>query len=100
MGKGEIARYEQCLLFQQCFQKACFPEASKGVIVWEWVNCLPKDKILYFSKSKACAANKINMTQTQTFVLEMVEIIVLKGENAAYQHFFFPPLPFSKVFFL
>ena len=37
MGKGEIARYEQFLLFPQCFQKACFPGASKGVIVWEWV---------------------------------------------------------------
>ena len=21
----------------QCFEKACFPGASKGVIVWEWV---------------------------------------------------------------
>ena len=29
--------YEQFLLFPQCFQKACFPGASKGVIVWEWV---------------------------------------------------------------
>ena len=37
MGKGEIARYEQFLLFLQCFQKACFPGALKGVIVWEWV---------------------------------------------------------------
>ena len=37
VGKGEIACYEQFLLFPQCFQKACFPEASKGVIVWEWV---------------------------------------------------------------
>ena len=37
MGKGEIAHYEQFLLFLQCFQKACFPGASKGVIVWEWV---------------------------------------------------------------
>ena len=37
VGKGEIARYEQFLLFPQCFQKACFPGASKGV-VWEWVN--------------------------------------------------------------
>ena len=37
MGKGEIARDEQFLLFPQCFQKACFPGASKGVIVWEWV---------------------------------------------------------------
>ena len=37
VGKGEIACYEQFLLFPQCFQKACFPQASKGVIVWEWV---------------------------------------------------------------
>ena len=36
-GKGENARYEQFLLFPQCFQKACLPRASKGVIVWEWV---------------------------------------------------------------
>ena len=35
--KGEIAHYEQFLLFPQCFQKACFPGASKCVIVWEWV---------------------------------------------------------------
>ena len=33
----EIARNEQFLLFPQCFQKACFPRESKGVIVWELV---------------------------------------------------------------
>ena len=38
VGKGEIARYEQFLFFPQCFQKACFPGASKGVTVCEWVN--------------------------------------------------------------
>ena len=38
LGKGEIACYEQFLLFPQCFQQACYPGASKGVIVWEWVN--------------------------------------------------------------
>ena len=38
VGKGEIARCEQFLLFPKCFQKACFPGASKGVVVWEWVN--------------------------------------------------------------
>ena len=43
VGKGEIARYEQFLLFPQCFQKACFPGASKGVIVWKWV----KKKVPY-----------------------------------------------------
>ena len=43
--KGEIARYEQSLLFPQCFQKARFLGASKGVIVWEWV----KGGYLYFT---------------------------------------------------
>ena len=38
VGKGEIARYKQFLLFPQCFQKACFSWASKGVIVWGWIN--------------------------------------------------------------
>ena len=40
VGKGEIARYEQFLHFPQCFQKASFPGAPKGVIVWEWVNAV------------------------------------------------------------
>ena len=35
VGKGEIACYEQFLLFPQFFQKACFPWTSKGDIVWE-----------------------------------------------------------------
>ena len=49
MGKGEIARYEQFLLFPQCFQKACFPGASKGVIVWEWVKI---HLLLFLARSK------------------------------------------------
>ena len=49
VGKREIARYEQFLLFPLCFQKACFLRGSKGVIVWEWVKshsicCLPKEE--------------------------------------------------------
>ena len=37
VGKGKIARFDQFLLLPKCFQKACFPGASKSVIVWEWV---------------------------------------------------------------
>ena len=51
VGKGEIACYVQFLLFPQCFQKACFPGASKGVIVWEWVkenSCVT----MYYNRSK------------------------------------------------
>ena len=43
--KEKIACYEQFLLFPQCFQKACFPGASKGVIVWEWVNKIQVNSI-------------------------------------------------------
>ena len=60
VGNGEIVnRNEQFLLFPQCFQKACFPGASKGVIVWDWVkqlnslNRLPDMPILRSSNSAA-----------------------------------------------
>ena len=33
MGKGEIARYEQFLLF--CFQKTCTADTKKPGLVWE-----------------------------------------------------------------
>ena len=48
MGKGEIAWYKQFLLYQG-FQKASFPDPSKGVIVWEWV----KDIVGYLPCFKA-----------------------------------------------
>ena len=124
MGKGEIACYEQFLLFPQCFQKVCF--TSKGVIVWEWVkqrkksiylayeitlernqqlehtfryitlNSLPKDEVLELSKLKAFADDKIDVTQKLKFGLQRIENIVGKGENA------FSPFPsmFSKDPFL
>ena len=45
VGKGEIACYKQFLLFPQFFQKACFPVASKGVIVWEWVKLTTVEEV-------------------------------------------------------
>ena len=85
VGKGKIARHKQFLLFPQCFQKVCVSEASKGVIVWEWVNSLPKDKILELSKLKIFADDKIIVNQKLKFVLRMVENNVGKGETAGYQ---------------
>ena len=40
VGKGQNASYQHFLLFPLCFQKASTPDASKGVIVWEWVKGL------------------------------------------------------------
>ena len=37
VGKGENAGYQHFLHVPQCFEKACFSGASKGVLVWEWV---------------------------------------------------------------
>ena len=38
VGKGEIACYEQFLLFLQCFQMTCTADAYKPGLVWERVN--------------------------------------------------------------
>ena len=35
MGKGEIARYEQFLLFPQCFQNTYSADWLKPGLVWE-----------------------------------------------------------------
>ena len=96
-----IARYEQFLLFPKCFQKACFPEASKGVTVWEWVKSLPKNKILEITKFKAFAENKINVVHMMISVFNRSQNIVGKGENAGYQYFLLFPQCYQKfVFFL
>ena len=90
VGKGEIARYEQFLIFPQCFQKVCFRGASKGVLVREWVelfNSLPNDRILNWSKLKAFAEDKIKASQNMKFVLRSVENIEGKEESAGDQHF-------------
>ena len=42
-GKGEIAPYEQFLLFPQCFQKTCIVDTYKPGLVWKRV----KTKMLY-----------------------------------------------------
>ena len=73
MGKGEIALYEQFLNFPQCFQKACFPGASKGVIVWEWVK---HDNVLDQSTFKVYTDNNINKVGELKFVVERVDKIL------------------------
>ena len=40
VGKEEIARYEQFILFPSCFQKTCTVDTSKQRLVWERVDTL------------------------------------------------------------
>ena len=97
VGKGEIARYEQFLLFPQCFQKGCFPRASKGVVVWEWVNLFPHDKVLDQTKLKVFADDNSNVTKMIISVFDRVENILENGEIACTGNLSFPQNVFYSI---
>ena len=62
-------------------------------------NALPYNRILDLYRLKAFADDKINVTQNLKFILERVENIVGKGENACYKHFLLLPQYFQSFFF-
>ena len=55
--------------------------------MWEWVNSLPKDKILDWSKLKAFADENFKIAKTMISVCDRAENVVGIGENAGFQHF-------------
>ena len=57
VGKGEIACTSNFSFTPQYFQKASFPDPSKGVVVWEWDNVLPELKIKLY---KHCSVIVVN----------------------------------------
>ena len=59
-------------------------------------NPSPNDNILDWSKLKALADDKLNVTHKLKFVSERIENILGKGENAGYQHFLLFPKCFQK----
>ena len=63
------------------------------------VSSSPNDKILDWSKLKAFADDQLNASRTPKFLLDRVENIVGKGENAGYQHFFLFPKCFQEPSF-
>ena len=87
LGKGEIARYEQFLLFPQCFLKAWFPEAPKGVIVWEWVKNSERTlrSFIWLAETEYLGQSETLMTHR----IEAFENFSGKGENAGHHHFSF-----------
>ena len=56
----------------------------KKNVEWFKFNSLPYDMILDWSKLKAFADDKINVSDNLKCVLERVENIMGKGENAGY----------------
>ena len=93
-GKKTLWEKEQFLLFPQCFQKACFPGASKGVIVWEWVNSF-QNNILHWSKLKAFEDEKFSIAKMMISLCHRAENIVGKGKSTGYQHFLLFPQYFQ-----
>ena len=84
-GKGENADYQHFLLFPQCFEKASFPDMSKGVIVWEWVSeswilcrfcCFlpfPKQTSVFSVIFILSSANALNLDQSKIMPFGRVE---------------------------
>ena len=60
-------------------------------------NSLLNNKFLDWSILKAFADNKMNEAEILKYVLQKVENIVGKGENAGYKHFLLFPLCFQKA---
>ena len=55
------------------------------------INSLPNEKILNWTKLKACADDKQDVAKIMISVYDRVENIVGKGENAGDQHFLLFP---------
>ena len=64
-----------------------------------FINSLPNNKTLDWSKLKAIADNKINVNGKLEFDMGRVENLVEKKENAGYQHFLLFPQCFQKASF-
>ena len=76
MKKGEIARYEQFLLFHSVFKRCLLQTSKNQVLFWE----------------------RFNVAKFIIPVFDRVENIVGKGENAGNQHFLLFPQCFQKIF--
>ena len=72
-------------------------EGLKMVYIREWVNSLPSNKILDLTNLKALADGIFNIVEVMTFIFDIVENIVGKGENGGYQHFLPLPQCFQKA---
>ena len=85
MGKGEIARYEQFLLFPQVFSKDLYCRHIKTrACLGKCVNSLPNDRILDRSKLKPFGGDNIKVFRKMIFVFDRVENIVGKGKKCCF----------------
>ena len=79
-GKGEIACYEQFLVFPQSFLKACTADTLKPGLVWKRVNPFPNANISDWSKLKEFASDNYKFDRNGRKLSKRVENTVRKGE--------------------
>ena len=87
------------LTIEPCSVKLGFDVSAKSINKCQstWFNSLPDNKILDRSKLKQMSNDKVDVTKKLKFVVERVENIVGKVENAGYQHFLLFPQCFQKA---
>ena len=98
MGKGEIAHYEQFLLFSQCFQKTSTAHTWKPGLVWERVkniggkgenagNHFPQC-YLYYQRKKCNKWAILKMSTANAFGLDWSKILSIQICGKTFYHFF------------
>ena len=96
VGKGEIARYEQCLLFPSVFKRLVSQGRQKvslcgnGLTIYQTTSFWPRPNSKHLQTT-------IHMLLKWRFVFDRAENIVGKGENAGYQHFLLFPQCFQRL---
>ena len=79
LGKGEIARSEQFLLFPPCFQKTCTADTWKAGIVWERVkNLKPESWLVEYKCGGHSPPDPLHTYPTSKYTYIISEVI-LKG---------------------
>ena len=96
MGRKHCGKRRNCSSraispFPTVFQKACFPGASKGAIVWEWVNPFPNKpsylrvcstrllKTLW-EKEKLLVTSNFSFSHSVFYLFEELSAILIKFE--------------------
>ena len=75
-------------------------QAQLESICGRQMNPTTDDKMLALSNFTAFADNNFKVAAMVQFLFDRVENIVVKGENAGYQHFLLLPICFQKAFSL
>ena len=97
VGKGENAGYQHFLLYPQCFEKASFPDTSKGFFLWELVNFFPNDKFLDSSKLIEFADDNFGFDENGRNFFKQIETLWKKEKLLVMSNFSFSCSDFKRL---